>query len=92
MGDRVLDPGWTDYSKRVLYSTYEVGGLLRPERNTVGVIVGNGWYGMPKLLLQIEVTYTDGTGVQFYTHGGVADGGYSWCHPSSREEMMLPYR
>ena len=32
-------------------------GLLRQGDNVLGVIVGNGWYGMPKLLLQLEVTY-----------------------------------
>ena len=61
VGDHVLDPGGTDYSKRVLYSTYDVGGLIRQGDNVLGVIVGNGWYGMPKLLLQVEVTYADGT-------------------------------
>jgi alpha-L-rhamnosidase len=70
VGDHVLDPAWTDYSKRVLYNTYDVGGLIRQGENVLGVIVGNGWYGMPKLLLQIEVTYADGTREQFYTHGG----------------------
>ena len=75
VGDHVLDPGWTDYSKRVLYSTYDVGGLIRQGDNVLGVIVGNGWYGMPKLLLQVEVTYADGTREQFYTHGGDVDGG-----------------
>ena len=74
VGDHVLDPGFTDYSKRVLYSTYDVAGLLRQGDNVLGVIVGNGWYGMPKLLLQIEVTYADGAREQFYTHGGAVDG------------------
>jgi alpha-L-rhamnosidase len=82
VGDRVLDPGFTDYSKRVLYSTYDVGGLLRSGGNVIGVIVGNGWYGMPKLLLQMEVTYTDGSRDWFYTRGGII--GESWrvtCGP-----------
>ena len=29
VGDRVLDPGWTRYSERALYSTYDVTGQLR---------------------------------------------------------------
>jgi len=74
VGDRVLDPGWTDYSKRVLYSTYDVGAMLRTGENVLGVIVGNGWYARPQLLLQFEVTYQDGTQGHFYTHGGEADG------------------
>lgn len=84
VGDHVLDPGWTTFSKRVLYSTYDVGTLLKPGRNTVGVIVGNGWYGMPKLLLQIEITYTDDTQDQFYTHGylgGEKEAWYVTCGP-----------
>lgn len=40
VGDQVLDPAWTDYSKRVLYSTYDVGKLLQEGSNVVGVIVG----------------------------------------------------
>ena len=44
VGDRVLDPGWTTYSKRVLYSVYDVTGQLRRGRNAMGVMLGNGWY------------------------------------------------
>ena len=44
VGDHMLDPGWTTYSKRVLYSTYDVTEHLRHGRNAVGVILGNGWY------------------------------------------------
>ena len=44
VGDHVLDPGWTDYGKRVYYSTYDVTGQLRDGANCLGVMVGNGWY------------------------------------------------
>lgn len=44
VGDHVLDPGWTSYSKRVLYSTYDVTGQLKQGRNAVGVMLGNGWF------------------------------------------------
>ena len=44
VGDHVLDPGWTSYSKRVLYSTYDVTGQLQRGRNALGVILGNGWF------------------------------------------------
>lgn len=76
VGDHVLDPGVTDYSKRVLYSTFDLKTLLRTGRNTIGVIVGNGWYGMPKLLMQVELVYTDGSTGQIYTQGGHL--GYRW--------------
>lgn len=44
VGDSVLDPGWTEYSRRVLYSTYDVTALLRQGANCAGALVGNGWY------------------------------------------------
>ena len=44
VGDHVLDPGWTNYQKRVYYSTYDVTGLLRKGENVLGVLVGNGWF------------------------------------------------
>lgn len=44
VGDQVLDPGWTSYSQRVPYSTYDVTKLLKPGRNALGVMLGNGWF------------------------------------------------
>jgi len=44
VGDHVLDPGWTTYSKRVLYATHDVTGMLRPGKIAVGIMLGNGWY------------------------------------------------
>jgi len=44
VGDQVLDPGWTTYSKRVLYSTYDVTAQLKRGCNALGVILGNGWF------------------------------------------------
>src|SRR6201996_8578871 len=73
VGDHVLDPGFTDYSKRVLYATYDVASQLKRGKNTMAVAVGNGWYGMPKVLLQCEITYTDGSQEVLYTHSAAAD-------------------
>jgi alpha-L-rhamnosidase len=59
-GDRVLDPGWTDYKKRALYSTYDVTGLLR-EKNAMGLILGNGrhikyfGYEAPRATVRLEI-------------------------------------
>jgi alpha-L-rhamnosidase len=47
VGDRVLDPGWTDYDEVVLYSTYDVTSLLRKGSNAVGVMLGNGRFCPP---------------------------------------------
>ncbi len=44
VGDQVLDPGWTGYSQRVLYTTRDVTGQLRQGDNCLGVTLGNGWY------------------------------------------------
>lgn len=44
VGDHILDPGWTSYAKRVLYSTYDVTAQLRRGQNAVGLMLGNGWF------------------------------------------------
>lgn len=44
VGNHCLDPGWTTYSKRVLYSTFDVTEQLRSGRNAIGVMLGNGWF------------------------------------------------
>jgi alpha-L-rhamnosidase len=44
VGDHVLDPGWTTYCKRVLYSTYDVTDQLKRGPNVLGVMLGNGWF------------------------------------------------
>ena len=46
VGDRVLDPAFTRYDRRVLYSAYDVTGQIRTGNNALGVMVGNGWYNM----------------------------------------------
>ncbi len=40
----VLDPAWTDFSKRIYYSEYDVTSLLQKGGNCVGVSLGNGFY------------------------------------------------
>jgi alpha-L-rhamnosidase len=44
VGRHALDPGWTRYSERVLYSVYDVTDQLRAGRNCLGVTLGNGWF------------------------------------------------
>jgi alpha-L-rhamnosidase len=72
----VLNPGWTDYRKTVLYNSYDVTGAVRSGENAIGVLLGNGMYnvpetpgrylkltgsfGAPKLILQMQVRYADG--------------------------------
>ncbi|MFY9177955.1 MAG: family 78 glycoside hydrolase catalytic domain [Caldicoprobacterales bacterium] len=61
IGDHVLDPGNTDYSKRVLYTTYEADNSLSLGENVIAVLVANGWYKKPSLLLQLYMEFDDGS-------------------------------
>ena len=47
VGDRVLDPLFTDYDKRVVYAAYDVTDRLAAGSNAVGIVLGNGWYSSP---------------------------------------------
>jgi alpha-L-rhamnosidase len=84
VGDRVLDPGYTEYfnrdggGSRVLYTVYDVTERLEKGANAVCAELGTGyyqWYGRygpnryPKLILQVEIEYVDGT-----SHTVVTDG------------------
>lgn len=76
VGDHVLDPAFTRYDKTVLYTIFDVTGLLLNGQNTIGTLLGNGWYnmptrsvwgfdkadwrGQPALKVQLEMTYEDG--------------------------------
>jgi alpha-L-rhamnosidase len=60
VGAAVLDPGWTTYTKRVLYSTYDITPLLRTGSNAVAVMLGQGWYGSRALMAQINVEMEGG--------------------------------
>ena len=74
VSDTVLNPGWTDYNKRVMVQTYDVTRLLKSGANAVGVVLGDGWYAgrlgwmglaqygaRPAFNAQLEITYADGS-------------------------------
>ena len=44
VGDHLLDPAWTDYTKRIYYSEYDVTKVLTAGGNCLGVTLGNGFY------------------------------------------------
>jgi len=45
VGDDFLNPGFTAYGKQVLYATYDITGALENgSLNTIGILLGNGWY------------------------------------------------
>ena len=85
VGDHIMDPALTEYSKRILYVTFDVAAQLKPGKNALGVVLGNGrffaprskkgppapfkTYGYPKLLLQLEIEYADGSRQQLVSDG-----------------------
>ena len=44
VGDHVLDPQWTAFDKRVLFSTHDVTRQLTAGANCLGFTLGNGWF------------------------------------------------
>ncbi len=80
IGRRVLDPAYTTYPARVLYSTYDVTALLQPGQNAIGAAIGGGWatlslpafaayYPAPALLVQMNVEMADGKTMSVVTDG-----------------------
>jgi alpha-L-rhamnosidase len=70
----LLDPGWTDFHKRILYQTYDVTGMLTTGDNTIAAVLGSGWHGSPMtwagtraypepdaLRAQLDITLTNGS-------------------------------
>ena len=46
VGDQVLDPGWTNYKKTILYAVHDVTRYLSEGPNAIGIMLGRGNYGM----------------------------------------------
>jgi alpha-L-rhamnosidase len=44
VSDNMLDPAWTNYSKQIMYRTFDITGLIHEGENAIGVMLGNGWY------------------------------------------------
>jgi alpha-L-rhamnosidase len=76
IGDQVLAPGPTDYSKTILYNSFDVTQNVQQGKNAIATVLGNGrfftmrqnykpqkWhnFGFPQMLLQLEIEYADGT-------------------------------
>ncbi len=85
VGDGFLTPGWTDYTRRIAYQTYDVTGLLNQGDNVLGAIVAHGWYAGfygfdpkragahygtdPELLAQLVLRLADGSEQRIVTDG-----------------------
>lgn len=76
VGDQVLAPAPTDYFKGVKYNAFDVTSMLKPGKNAIGTVLGNGRYytmrqdykpykiknfGHPKMLFNLLVEYADGS-------------------------------
>ena len=77
VGDHEMDPGFTRYDRRVLYATHDVTPQIHRGANTIGMMLGNGWYNysvptgwdyekavwraQPKMILQLELELADGS-------------------------------
>ncbi len=74
--DTLLNPSHTQYSKTVLYRTFDITSLLKCDKNKITVEMGNGffnettniwhweaapWRSSPKLIADIVIEYTDGS-------------------------------
>lgn len=80
-GDHFLDPGWVTYDKKALYVALDLTAQLRQGANAIGVMLGNGFYyipreryhklltayGYPKLIARIVLEYSDGTSEDIIT-------------------------
>ncbi|MEN8193550.1 MAG: family 78 glycoside hydrolase catalytic domain [Bacteroidota bacterium] len=76
VGDHVLSPAKTNYSKEVLYDTYDVTTQLLKGKNALGIHLGNGWFnpykkwwqeyrmqwfGAKRAILQLHIEYENGS-------------------------------
>ncbi len=79
VGDAYLTPGWTSYNNRIQYQAYDVKDFIHPGTNTIGVILGDGWYqgrisrnvygSETGLLAQLVIEYNDGATVLINSDG-----------------------
>ena len=62
IGKALLNPGITDFDKRIFYNVYDFTDALSIDKsNIVGVELGYGWFGNRKMLVQFYIEYEDGT-------------------------------
>lgn len=82
IGDHVLDPLWSEYTKTCYYATYDVTANIATGANAMGVTLGNGFYhsfnnsrydyaitdyGPKKLIAELHIEYTDNSSEKIIT-------------------------
>jgi alpha-L-rhamnosidase len=72
IGDRVLEPAQTNYDDYAYYTAYDIPVKEILEKNTLGIMPGNGWYnqnqvwspamayGQPIVIAQLIIKYKNG--------------------------------
>lgn len=103
VGGEELSPHAGDYHHRVYYRTFNVTDFLEAGTNAIGCILGNGRffaprvrvpfpmenYGCPKLLLQLEIEYPDGSVERIVSNREwkiTADGAIGWNNEFDGEQ------
>lgn len=75
VGDHFLAPGWTHYDETALYNIHDCTSQLQRGQNTLGMMLGNGFfiipneryrkvmtaYGNPMMILKLKLEYEDGS-------------------------------
>lgn len=61
IGEDELTPGWTSYYKHLCYQTYEVTEYLKQGENTLGAMLGAGWYKGKMGVLHLRNNYGEQT-------------------------------
>ncbi|MBN1624223.1 MAG: family 78 glycoside hydrolase catalytic domain, partial [Clostridia bacterium] len=77
VSDEVLAQAYTKYDSTVFYQTYDIKEKVSKGRNSIGIVLGNGWYNcftkdvwnsreatwrsLPKLIAEVHIRYSDGS-------------------------------
>lgn len=75
VGNSFLSPGWTHYDAFCFYNTFDVTDMLSKGDNTIGTMLGNGFfivpnsryrkvmtaYGNPMMIAKLRLEYADGS-------------------------------
>ena len=67
VGNNVLDPGYTTYEKRILYSSYDITPFIHNGVNALGAMLGKGWSTVRLLKLQLNIELEDGNKMTIFS-------------------------
>lgn len=86
VGHQFLDPAYTDFSKRILFNSFDVTDQIRSGENCIATVLGNGWYNIqslavwnfdlaewrnrPRFVAELDIHYRDGSRQTVITDSG----------------------